>query len=495
MEPQNLVLFHSELKKEKHGYTMDEARTLLQGIDDDAGPVRVVISVLALREGFDKTNICVICALRASEADILLEQIVGRGLRLMFPNYKVDSTIWSAKQQAVEALKRREKPLCTLDFLYIVEHPRFETFYEALRKAGYLIGEGDSSDQDSTGDLLAVEAEVHRVQKYDIAWPSAVHEAGKLPDLSVIDVTQLPTFSLSIDQVRLAMEKLAITDVYMPNSAKAGTWTLQNPHFNYDEFLRLCAQIIVRDGKTPVLTAKWAQIMALVDEYTSQRLFKTEIDFQDEFNYKVLAYKPLQDHVTKTLRNVICDLIGNPQFELRGQWRRLSDLPRILVRNEHSVPTAHCIYPRMGYSRSYGGLERDVMTDVLDSSADVLAWCKLQRRHGLAIAYRDPSGILRTYEVDFIIRTADRIYILETKSDRDMELQSVGLKARAAKHWCQSISGAAGGPAGQPTDWEYLLLPQNVFEANRLASFTALIALMRQARDGVVAAEQGALFA
>ena len=45
---------------------------------------RVIVSVLMLREGFDVNNICVIVPLRSSQAQILLEQTIGRGLRLMW---------------------------------------------------------------------------------------------------------------------------------------------------------------------------------------------------------------------------------------------------------------------------------------------------------------------------------------------------------------------------------------------------------------------------
>lgn len=41
----------------------------------------------------------------------------------------------------------------------------------------------------------------------------------------------------------------------------------------------------------------------------------------------------------------------------------------------------------------------------------------------------------------------------------------------------------------------YLLLSESLFRDNRGMSFTGLLALMRKARDGVVAAEQGTLFA
>src|SRR5207302_7607409 len=58
-------------------------RERLFDVDRHASP-RVIISVLMLREGFDVNNICVIVPLRASTAGILLEQTIGRGLRLMW---------------------------------------------------------------------------------------------------------------------------------------------------------------------------------------------------------------------------------------------------------------------------------------------------------------------------------------------------------------------------------------------------------------------------
>jgi type III restriction enzyme len=57
-------------------------RERLFSVDRHASP-RVIVSVLMLREGFDVNNICVIVPLRTSQAQILLEQTIGRGLRLM----------------------------------------------------------------------------------------------------------------------------------------------------------------------------------------------------------------------------------------------------------------------------------------------------------------------------------------------------------------------------------------------------------------------------
>jgi len=68
-----------DVKKEE----WDNIKRKLFNIDSYSKP-KVIISVLMLREGFDVNNICVIVPLRASSAPILLEQTIGRGLRLMW---------------------------------------------------------------------------------------------------------------------------------------------------------------------------------------------------------------------------------------------------------------------------------------------------------------------------------------------------------------------------------------------------------------------------
>ncbi len=72
-------------------------RERLFDVDRHQSP-RVIVSVLMLREGFDVNNICVIVPLRASGAGILLEQTIGRGLRLMWRGN--DTTISNGKASA-----------------------------------------------------------------------------------------------------------------------------------------------------------------------------------------------------------------------------------------------------------------------------------------------------------------------------------------------------------------------------------------------------------
>lgn len=62
----------------------EEALSALEAVEDPTSPVRAIVSVQMLKEGWDVKNIYVICALRALESKALSEQILGRGLRLPF---------------------------------------------------------------------------------------------------------------------------------------------------------------------------------------------------------------------------------------------------------------------------------------------------------------------------------------------------------------------------------------------------------------------------
>ena len=486
-----VMVIHSDLPDKQ----LAEARSRLYRIDDDEDPLRVVISVLMLREGFDKNNICVTVVLRATEADLLLEQIVGRGLRLMYPPVRYPE-VQEAKQEAFTQIRRGRTPSNSLDFLFIVEHPRFRDFYDELRRQGYGIGVGDTSHVTAAGDIIPVEAIPERIPTYDIAWPVLIYEEGKLPDLQEIDVRELPAYPQGFETLQRYLSRLSIQDVHVPTGKKPSTWKLDNNYFDYNFFLRRAAQVVAREGKTQILTAKLAEIAGLTDEYVTHRLFSQEIDFSRPENYQVLNFTLVFDHVVENVRRAILKATEEAQYEVRrGVWRRLSDVDKVYVRESRSVETDRSIYPRLAYAVKGGGFERDFMGETLNTSSEVLAYAKLDRKHKVVIPYRDPDAIYREYEIDFIVKTPEVVYLVETKADKDIDLPVVAIKARAAQAWCDNASGIEPpDDLPQPTDWEYLLISEKLFHSNRGLGFGALVPHCQALRDKVIAQQQGKLF-
>ena len=59
-------------------------QSFLRYLDTDNSPVRVIVSVNKLREGWDTKRIAVMCTLRTMGSEVLTQQVMGRGLRLPF---------------------------------------------------------------------------------------------------------------------------------------------------------------------------------------------------------------------------------------------------------------------------------------------------------------------------------------------------------------------------------------------------------------------------
>lgn len=75
-EPDSVLVITSE--------SSDRALELLSSAEEPTSPVRAIVSVNKLKEGWDVKNIGVIVALRRLASETLTEQILGRGLRLPF---------------------------------------------------------------------------------------------------------------------------------------------------------------------------------------------------------------------------------------------------------------------------------------------------------------------------------------------------------------------------------------------------------------------------
>jgi type III restriction enzyme len=166
-----------------------------------------------------------------------------------------------------------------------------------------------------------------------------------------------------------------------------------------------------------------------------------------------------------------------------------------MMRESKSVETDKSIYPRIGYQIKGGGFERDFMLLVLNPSVEVLSYTKLDRKHRLKITYRDHTGIMRNYEVDFIVKTKDKMYLVETKADRDLDSNNVAVKAQAAMAWCEQASTVSSPlELNQPRTWEYLLLSEGLFKNNQGLGFEAFVPLCQGLRDKIIAQAQGILF-
>ena len=140
-----------------------------------------------------------------------------------------------------------------------------------------------------------------------------------------------------------------------------------------------------------------------------------------------------------------------------------SFLQAIKMREAYSLEVSKCIYPRLGYPSHGGGLEKAFMK-FLDRDAEVERFLKINEAgHTFAIIfYVRKDGLMATYHPDFIVATAEKVYLVETKGDDKVDDTNVRQKQTATPEWIKKINSLAPQERMNRT-WEYILVGESVF--------------------------------
>lgn len=113
------------------------------------------------------------------------------------------------------------------------------------------------------------------------------------------------------------------------------------------------------------------------------------------------------------------------------------------------------------------GTERDFAI-VLENDKTVLKWMRPSAKQ--FDIYYGPAGINR-YEPDFIVETADTIYMVETKASNEIDSETVIQKATAAEVYCHAATDWNEENGGKP--WRYILISHDEVRLN--SSFDYLV--------------------
>ena len=448
-------------------------RERLFNVDRHATP-RVIVSVLMLREGFDVNNICVIVPLRSSQAQILLEQTIGRGLRLMWR----EAEYADLKRENRERIAAGQEPGSLLDVLSIVEHPAFQSFYDELLREGLAGTTGEGMDgTSSTGDVMIAELR-EGFEAFDFGIPFILREADEEHHHAGLQVDALPAFT-AMPRAQLAA-LLGKGDTFISQDLQSATlfgdYRVAGAVMNvagYNDYLgRLTRRIsqalseplpkgnkIASHLAKPYLQVHTADLTGWLDDYVWTQLFGEAFNPLADENWRLLLLQPVVDHITKVFAVALLDAQQHRSTgETEVHARHLSETPRLMVREAHSAPVSKCIYTRLGWPARNGGLEK-AFIHWAQADAQVLAFCKIsETRHPFArLRYVKEDGLPAFYCPDFLVRTQDGIYLVETKAQQQTTHPNVQRKLRAAVAWCERIN-ALGPEHRQGLPWHYVLL-------------------------------------
>jgi type III restriction enzyme len=439
-----LHVIHTNLKGDVSTRDESEAREIAKDIDEPGNPVNCIVSVLMLREGWDVQSVTVVVGLRpySSKANILPEQTIGRGLRLMFR----DSNSY------------REQ-------LDVIGNKAFLEFVEQLEKDEDL--EFDTVDLDHQPVIIeTIHPDPAKADKdivIPILSPTLTRKKNLAEEIAGIDVSRLKVPTLPKKQGDKAAQTFTYEgyDIITLEKLIEREYTIPEVGTS-QEVISYYAKRIASDLKLP---SQFAALVPKIREFLQDYAFGEKVDLDDAAMIKAIAH-PVAQHVTvkaftALLREVVVQeltpLLENPGKPLSTcepfPWSR------------ETLEASKTIFNLAAADNQF----ELAFARFLQGAGDVERFAKLPEQFGFTIPYTDSVANLRYYEPDFIAVTADGIYhLIETKGREDVDVPH---KDRAAALWCENATLLTG------TAWQYLKVPQKEFEKLRPDDFSDLIAL------------------
>jgi type III restriction enzyme len=407
---------------------LGELRAAARDVDKPDNDIKIIVSVLMLKEGWDVRNVSVVLGLRpfTARAGILPEQAVGRGLRLM---------------QGISPDRRQT--------LEVIGTDAFEEFVRELEQEGVGI--------DTVGTPPPAPVQIYPVQgklEYDIAIPLTKpkyhHEYKNLGQLDPLSLE--PIYKADVLAEEMAIE-IEMTFATTGTRVHAEVITPERPLMS-QEFL---ADITNAIARRIALTGHFAQLYSIVKRYVQQRCFGIEVDLESEDIRRRLRDPMLQEGIVTFLSRQIAQLATQEreiEFEERGF--SLSQTDRFTWRRQH----LQCQRTVFNLVPVYNDLEAR-FARFLDDAPDVQRFAALAESYTrFRVDYLSTTGAIKFYYPDFVAvqqaTDGEANWIIETKGQ---EYENVRHKDESIEDWCEKIT------AQTRQTWRYLKVPQVLFNS------------------------------
>lgn len=416
-----LLLIHTDKKGEISEKGLKEAREAARSIDLPTNKIRAIVSVLMLREGWDVRNVSVILGLRpfTAKANILPEQSVGRGLRLM-------RNVGPQYIQIVE----------------IVGTQKFEEFVKGLEIEG--VGVGVTRETPDIGKYIyPVKIKSQYNIEIPILTPTHTREFKGIDDSVLKGLPSNPK-SLTMKEGMVTEVKLVETVTQKTVGTKQVTIDTGFPEIN-----EILTHLTTRICKEARIDGQFALIYPVVKKYVGEVFFGPEVELEHEAIRKTLSNTKNTDEIISILAKVIGEKsVTKTISQLRAEPLSLIELDGFYWRRDW-VELDKTIF---NITPCFNDFEKH-FAQFLNIANDIRKFAKLAETFTkFSIEYLNHKGAISYYYPDFV---AEQIYpdgsitmwLIETKGWEQID---VPLKDARAEEWCND--------AATLTDitWQYL---------------------------------------
>lgn len=480
MDDNDVLQIDSDKKGSVKPEEWKQIKQSLFNIDKKASP-KVVVSVLMLREGFDVSNVCVIVPLRSSQAPILLEQVIGRGLRLMWREPDYDEI---KAENRHKMLDLKQEPNGYYDILHIVEHPAFIQFYEDLDNNMFFEEKERPNRESILGDIISVGLK-ENYKNYDFYIPSIIKDREEIlspKDLSADDFEELPW---TLEQLSSMVERQKgeiFVAQEMTVKTRFGEYKVHGDIFNaqsYNDFLaKLMSAITSNIGRLsshsnkefPTMQINQSSLVAVIDDYIRNKLFKQSFNPMEGNNWRILMLLKgaIVQHIMKQVSKSIYELQNNVDIEdAEISKKYFSEVLSLKMRENFSLEIAKSIYEKTAYPSNKGEFEKQFLL-FADADSEVERLLKINENYHLFanLKFIRTDGMLSSYYPDFMVKIGNNIYMVETKAQKDVSQENVIQKQKGALDWIKKTNELP------PEDrmnaiWHYTILDDSSFYVMR----------------------------
>jgi type III restriction enzyme len=440
---EKLLIIHTDRSGEVSKKDLDIARKASREVDDEKSPINCIVSVMMLREGWDVQGVTVIVGLRpyTAKANILPEQTVGRGLRLMFRGAtgyieRVDVIGNKKFIEFVEKLEREED--IELETFRIGEKVSIVT----------IVPDPSKTDKDISIPVLS---------------PILTRKKSLAEEIAGLDVSAFacPPLPRKQDDAAAKTFRYEGYDIITLQKEIERDYSIPEPQ-TAEEVIGYYARRIAQEVKLP---SQFSALAPKVREFLETKAFGGTVTLNEPEMIRAISSNVAQYVTVKTFVEALRKLV------ISQQEPQLLDAGRLLSET-----------PPFPWSRATAAADKSIFNLVpcdnefekefarfLQRADDVDRFSKLPEQFGFVIEYTDSAGNLRHYEPDFVVITKDGIhYIVETKGLEDV---NVANKDRAAYLWCENTTRLAGKP------WAYVKVLQTAYKQLQPTRYEDLLIL------------------
>lgn len=497
------------------GGATDEALQRLADVEDSDSPVRAIVSVNMLREGWDVKNVAVIVALRTLASRALTEQILGRGLRLPFGERTGVEMVDSVDIVAHDSYKQllAQKDILAKRLVPSSASTGKTAEVPAVDARGAAIIEADYQREIETQE--GVEERPEWDAESFLVLPE--NESGR--DLVVLaDIeTRLASRTTAVCRVPGAPQVLFPRRRAVPQSVPFDLSNISDRDARRagEQFQEEIPSVLARDALEGTLIGEDdARILRVPQRNTSASEELSGLSSVHADLVRAVQYAPevprtrssrnaaerivsaflrgagvdsgddaasfgsiRRAHAIDGIRRLIARAFESRALGVIYSWEPLT-LPREPALAESPLDAYNDEFVRW---RDLGNWRRNIMpvarfdakstewrfAHIIDRSDEVAWWLRLAKADGAFVPRSDGGA----YYPDFIVvDSADTHWLVETKSDDALSTPDVQEKAKDAREWARSVTDS-----GDFGTWQYLLLSEG--ELARADSWRALVNL------------------